>query len=180
MNRIIAWVLMATAALLAASMLGVAAAEAPTATTPPHVVSVAGAARVPIAQNAEQSAAIAAYHQALTAAVEDGKGKAQLLAAAAGVTLGAVQSVIEGGGSVGCTGLNGEGEYTPYEGAEPDFGSGGVEGVRGVPSAAASTPALKKSSKPKKKKKKKPKGAKAASAPACMVSADVTLIYTIG
>lgn len=179
MNRIIAWVLMATAALLVASMLGVAAAEAPTATPPPHVVSVAGIGRVPIAQDAEQSAANAAYHQALTAAVEDGKSKAQLLAADAGVTLGGVQSVIEGGGDVGCTGLNGEGEYTPYEGAEPDFGSGGVEGLAVAPRAAASTPVLKKSSKPKKKKKKKPKGAKAASAAGCTVSADVSLIYTI-
>jgi biopolymer transport protein ExbD len=171
---------MVTAALIAASTLGVAAAESPTsATTPPHVVSVSGAGRAPIAQGAEQSAANAAYHQALTAAVEDGKGKAELLAADAGVTLASVQSVIEGGGSVGCTGLNAEGEYVPYEGTEPDFGNGGVEGVAVPERAAASAPVVSKSPKAKKKKKKKPKGAKAASAAGCTVSADVSLIYAI-
>jgi uncharacterized protein YggE len=180
-KRIIAWVLMVTAALIAASMLGVAAAESPTTTTtPPHVVSVSGAGRVAIAQSAEQSAADTAYHLALTAAVEDAKGKAELLAADAGVTLGGVQSVIEGGGSVGCTELSAEGEYAPYEGAEPDFGSGGVEGVAVPERAAASAPVVSKSpTLKKKKKKKKPKAASAASAGGCTVSADVSLIYAI-
>lgn len=173
---------MATAALAIASTLGVAAAEAPTSATPPaHVLSVGGAGRAPIAIAAEQSAADAAYHQALTAAVEDGKGKAQLLAQAAGATLGEVEDVIEGSGGVECTSPEAENGYTAYEGAEPDFGRGAesVVAERAAPSFSSSSKAATPAKKKKKKKKPHP-SAKAARVASCEVTAGVELVYALG
>ncbi len=62
----------------------------------------------------------------MAAAITDGQAKAQFLASSAGVTLGAVQSIVENGGYIGCTGNEIE-----YLGEQPDFGSPGV-GVSGV------------------------------------------------
>jgi uncharacterized protein YggE len=183
LKRLVGLILIATAALVIASTLGVAAAEAPTsATPPPHVLSVGGAGRAPIAADAEQTAADAAYHQALTAAVEDGKGKAQLLAQDAGATLGEVEDVIEGGGGVNCISPEAEYGYAPYEGAEPDFGSGAESVVSGasLPEAASSVSSSPRPvTKKKKKKKKKHPPAKAASAATCTVTAHVTLVYSL-
>jgi len=178
-RRLIAAITIATAALVAASFLGVAAAEAPTSATPPlRVVSVEGVGRVPIADEAEQAAADAAYHQAMTAALEDGHGKAQLLASDAGGTLGAVQSITEGSGSIECE--SPVDEYLSYKGAEPDFGSGESRDYAVAPEAA-SAPSRATATPTKKKKKKKKKKAKAAlvTLTTCTLSARVAVSYVL-
>jgi len=172
-TRFIAVTLVATAALIAVSMLGEASAEAPTSgTPPPRLVSVTGVARGPIAINAEQAAADAAYHQALTAAVEDGHAKAELLASDTGAKVGAVQSISEQGGSVRCqeSGQATEyAQYVGYEGATPDFGSSeGSFNSAVAPAASAGKPA-----------KRKKHARKASTAATCTVSARVSLGYLL-
>jgi hypothetical protein len=56
MKSVIAATVAVTAGLIVANMLGVAAAEAPTA-TPVRTVSVEGVASIPIAQNANLASA---------------------------------------------------------------------------------------------------------------------------
>ena len=85
-------------------------------------MSVEGVANVPIAQDANLATATAVYRQGMAAAMTDGQGKAEFLASKAGVTLGGVQSIVEGGGYIGCTSSE-ETSYTEYEGEQPDFGS---------------------------------------------------------
>lgn len=171
------------AGLVAANMLGVAAAEAPTGTTPVRTVSVQGVAEVPIPQNANRETADAVYRQGMAAALSDGQGKAEFLAGKAGVTLGSVQSIGEGGGSIECSakGLSVEGEeryersfYEPYEGEQPDFGSARSSTAVAPQPAAAATPTRKKT-----KAKPKPT-AKKASPTVCTLSASVSLVYAIG
>ena len=171
-------ILVAAAALIAAGLLGVASAEAPT-TTPVRTVGVEGTGNAPIAREANATAANAAYRQATAAAVSDGLEKAQFLATRVGGTLGAVQSVVEENGYVSC---EGEGnEYNSYLGVEPDFGSGQAPAGRfeeAAPSASSrsrgSSPTTAHKSKPKKKKK-----AKKASAVSCTVSASVAINYEL-
>jgi uncharacterized protein YggE len=168
-------------ALVAAGMLGVAAAEAPTTTSPPPTVSVQGVATVPIEQSASSATATTVYRQGMAAAVTDGQAKAQFLASSAGVTLGAVQSIVENGGYIGCTG-----EEVEYSGEQPDFGSPGVgvspgevsvPRVEGTAAPVASKPAVKHA---KKKKKRKPAPvAKRASVADCTLTAQVSLTYAI-
>ena len=119
-------------ALIAAGMLGVASAEAPTTASPPPTVSVQGVAIEPIEQSASSTTATTVYRQGMAAAVTDGQAKAQFLASSAGVTLGAVQSIVENGGYIGCTGNEVE-----YSGEQPDFGSPGVGVLRGRGERAA-------------------------------------------
>ena len=102
-------------------MLGVASAEAPTTASPPPTVSVQGVAIEPIEQSASSATATTVYRQGMAAAITDGQAKAQFLASSAGVTLGAVQGIVENGGYIGCTGNEVE-----YLGEQPDFGSPGV------------------------------------------------------
>jgi hypothetical protein len=161
------------AGLTVASMLGVAAAEAPTTTTPTPTVSVDGVATVPIAQDANLATATAAYRQGMAAAVTDGKGKAEFLASNAGVTLGAVQSIVEGGGSIECRGGENEVDYAEYQGEQPDFGSRPVTEV--APEAAA-RPSVHK---PAAKHSKKKTTAKKAAAVTCTLRAEVSLAYAI-
>jgi hypothetical protein len=176
------------AGLFVANMLGVAAAEAPTATTttpattPPRAVSVEGVANVPIAQDANLEAADAAYRQAMADAIGDGLGKAESLAGKAGVTLGSVQSIVEDGGSIECMRKAEEAEgqgpfYASYEGERPDFGSAAVSTDRGIVAAplAAAAPAVRSN---RKKAKSKPM-AKKASTVTCTLSAAVLLSYAI-
>jgi len=169
-------------ALIAAGMLGVASAEAPTTTSPPPTVSVQGVATEPIEQSATAASATAVYRQGMADAISDGQAKAQFLASKAGVTLGAVQSIVEDGGYIGCTSSE-ESSNDEYQGAQPDFGSPGVA----TPVTAVSTPrAVTKTtpgmSKPAlrhgKKKRKKP-SAKQASATTCTLSTQVSLVYTL-
>lgn len=171
-------ILAAAVALVAASMIGVAAAEAPTATVPVRTVSVAGVASVPIPQAAPQAEADAVYRQGMAAALGDAQGKAEFLAGKAGVTLGAVQSITEDGGSISCRAEEAE-AYAEYEGEQPDFGSGlAVASV--APEAAARTgaakPAVKKA---RKKRPKKRPMAKKATAGSCKLEAQVSLTYAI-
>jgi hypothetical protein len=170
--------LVAAAALIAAGLLGVASAEAPT-TTPVRTVGVEGTGNAPIAREANATVANAAYRQAMAAAISDGLEKAQFLATRVGGTLGAVQSVVEENGYVSC---EGEGnEYNSYLGVEPDFGSGQAPSGRfeeAAPSASSrsrgSAPTTAHKSKPKNKKK-----AKKASAVSCTVSASVAINYEL-
>jgi hypothetical protein len=170
-------ILAAAAALVAASMIGVAAAEAPTATAPVRTVSVVGVASVPIPQAAPAAEADAVYRQGMAAALGDAQGKAEFLAGKAGVTLGAVQSIAEDGGSISCRAEEAE-AYAEYEGEQPDFGSGVA--VRAVaPEAAArgaAKPAVKKA---RKKRPTRRPTAKQATAGSCKLEAQVSLTYAI-
>jgi len=183
MRNAVAATVAVLAVLVAANMLGVASAEAPTTTTtttsPGPSVSVEGVATVPIAQAANLAAATSAYREGTAAAIADGHTKAEFLAGKAGATLGAVQSILEDGGSIQCTGAGEEeSDYVAYQGEQPDFGS--VSGSdRGVlvaapESSAAGAPAL-----GHRKKAKKRVSAKKASTTSCTLSAQVTLVYAI-
>jgi Protein of unknown function (DUF541) len=168
------------ACLLAAGMLGVASAEAPTATTPTPSVSVDGVANVPLAQGASMASADAVYRQAMADAVADGQNKAEFLAGKAGVTLGAVQSIVEGGGSIACRGGEPESGYAEYEGEQPDFGTRvttavAPEAVSGA-ARAKQTPGARKP--PSRHSKKQPTAHKATTT-TCMLSAEVSLTYAI-
>ncbi|HSZ13902.1 MAG TPA: hypothetical protein VK790_07690 [Solirubrobacteraceae bacterium] len=176
MRSAIAATLAVTAGLVAANMLGVASAEAPT-TTPIRTVSVEGVATVPIAQEANRATATAVYREGMAAAVADGQNKAEFLTGKVAGTLGAVQSIVEGGGSIECTGTE-ESGYVRYTGEEPDFGT--VE--RSTPFVAApEAAAARPTAKPlvKRRKKKKHPAAKKASAVSCTLGAQVSLVYVI-
>jgi hypothetical protein len=172
-----------TVSLIAAGMLGVASAEAPTTTAPPPTVSVQGVATEPIEQTASAATATAVYRQGMADAISDGQAKAQFLASKAGATVGAVQSIVEGGGYIGCTSSE-ESSNDEYQGAQPDFGSPGVA-VTPVP--AVSTPRAVTEGSPgvrkpaaKRKKKHKTPSARQASATTCTLSTQVSLVYTLG
>jgi len=189
MRNAIAAILLVTAGVFAANMLGVAAAEAPTSTTttststtpvsatPAPTVSVDGVATVPIAQGASVAVATTVYREGMAAAVTDGHSKAEFLAGKAGVTLGSVQSVAEGAGSISCTGGDEESGYSEYQGGQPDFGSSGSSVAYAVAPQARAT-LTKKAHKPVAHPKKKP-AAKVAAATTCTLSASVSLTYQI-
>jgi hypothetical protein len=185
MRNAIAATMAVVAGLVLANMLGVAAAEAPTTATPVRTVSVDGVASVPIAQGANRAVATSAYREGMAAAVADGQSKAEFLASKTAATLASVQSILEGGGSIECTGGE-ESGYIEYQGEQPDFGSPSVSvepAVAPRTPGSASTPLVRKPAakhpKQKKKKKKKKPSAKAATATTCMLSTDVTLVYTL-
>jgi predicted RecA/RadA family phage recombinase len=167
------------AVLFAASMLGVAVAEAP-APAPVRTISVEGVADLPIGQADSAAAATAVYREAMSAAVADGQSKASFLAGKVAATPGAVQSVVEGGGYINCTGGD-ESNYAEYEGEQPDFGSAPQPGVASP--AVASTPAKVLSGVAPRAKKKHPKRkqpvAKKAAAVSCTLTAQVALVYAI-
>ncbi|MFI4992416.1 MAG: SIMPL domain-containing protein [Solirubrobacterales bacterium] len=167
-----------TVSLIAAGLLGVASAEAPTA-SPARTVSVQGVATVPVAQGANLATATAAYRQGMAAAVADGQAKAEFLAGKAGATLGSVQSIAEGGGYIGCTGGEepGGGEYT---GEQPDFGSTGVAVSPAAPRVLANAaPGIRKPVVKHRKKKRKRPLAKHASVVSCTLSTQVSLTYLL-
>ena len=173
----IAATLATVATLVAASMLGVASAEAPTGATPSRSVSVEGIGSAPIAQGADAATANSAYRQAMAAALSDGQNKASFLAGNAGGSLAAVLSVVEDGGYVGCTSPGSrESPYAEYEGAQPDIGY-----ARSAPTpiaAATASPSKGRLGKPAGKKHKKRRAKKAANA-SCTVSAQLSLAYTL-
>ncbi len=173
MKSVIAATLVVAAGLVVVNMLGVAAAEAPT-TTPIRTVSVEGVATVPIGQYAKLAEATAVYRQGMADAIADGQNKAEFLATKVGATLGSVQSIAEGGGSIGCTGGE-ESSYVEYQGEQPDFGSP-TESVS--PLRAEETPSV-KAGKPAVKHRKKHPTAKKASATACTLSTQVSLVFVI-
>lgn len=186
MRTALAAIAAAAAALVIANMLGVAAAEAPTgaSSTAVRSVSVEGVATVPLEQAASQATATAAYRQGMANAIADGLSKAEFLASKTGVTLGAVQTVTEGGGSIECKSTEGEpNTYVPYTGEQPDFGqtnsrvvfSGAV-----APRGAAGPKAVNKPPK-RRKKHKGPIAKKSAAIPStCALAAQVSLVYAIG
>ncbi len=184
--------------LIVAGLLGVASAEAPTTTTPPPTVSVQGVATEPIEQSASSATANAVYRQGMADAISDGQAKAQFLASKAGVTVGSVQSIVEGGGYIGCTSSE-ESSNDEYQGAQPDFGSPGAgtsAPVFNTPHATTkATPGVRKpATRHGKKKPRKPSAkqasatasatattnAKAAGATTCTLSTQVSLTYTLG
>jgi hypothetical protein len=175
--------LTAAAALFAASMLGVAVAEAPTVSSL-RTVNVEGVATLPIPQNADAATASGTYHQAMAAAVDDGKVKAEVLAGKIAGALGAVQTITEDGGEIECS--SGGEEYEPYEGERPDFGSArGSNQVLGASApSAASAPAVRplasKRAGAKKHRKRKHPTARKATAPGCKLTAQVSLAYLLG
>lgn len=184
MRSAIAATMAVTAGLVLANMLGVAAAEAPTTTTvtPIRTVSVDGVASVPIAQGANRAVATAVYREGMAAAVADGQSKAEFLASKTAATLGNVQSVAEGNGSIECTGGEEESSYVAYQGEQPDFGSQESRVIAPELSRSSSAPATvtrPQVKHPKKKKHKRKPSAKAATAVTCTLSTDVTLVYTI-
>jgi hypothetical protein len=166
------------ACLVATGMLGEASAEAPTSAAPTPTVSVDGVAQTPVAQDANAASADAAYRQAMAAAEADGQSKAEFLAGKASVALGAVQSIVEGGGSIACSGGESESGYVEYEGEQPDFGSRVVTTVAPEEaSGVARAPGVRKPQ-AKRSKKKKPTAHKSG-ATSCMLSAEVSLTYAI-
>ncbi len=173
MRSVIAAISAVAVTLVVANMLGVAAAEAPTGATLVRSISVQGVASVPIAQDANLETADSVYRQGMATALSDGQSKAEFLAAKAGVTLGGVQDIVEGGGSIGCTG-GGEEEssYASYQGAWPDFGSGET------PERVVASP-LAKGAPVHPKKKKKHVVAKKSSTATCTLSTQVSLAYAI-
>ncbi len=179
MRNAVAATLVVVAGLMVANMLGVAAAEAPTTTTatPVRTVSVEGVATVPIAQEANRATATSVYREGMAAAIADGQSKAEFLVGKAGGTLGSVQSIAEGGGSIGCTGGE-ESVYVEYKGEQPDFGSSSVA-VAPVSAGARATPARPTVHKPAAKHRKKHATAKKASTAACTLSTQVALVYAI-
>ena len=145
MKSAVAATITVAAGLFAANMLGVAVAEAPTTATPLRTISVQGTATLPIGQGDNAAA-----------------------------TLGAVQSVAEGGGYINCTGAP-ESAYAEYEGEQPDFGSAAQP--RAVVPLAASKP-TNAAARRKRAKSKHPRAKKAA-AVSCTLTAQVALIYAI-
>jgi hypothetical protein len=181
MKGVITAIVAVAAGLVAANMLGTASAEAPTTgpTGPSgaalRTVSVQGVASAPLEQGANAATATGVYRQAMASAVTDGQGKAEFLASKVGATLGAVQSVAEGGGSIECK--NSESGYVQYEGERPDFGHAESGGAL-VPPAAA--PAVKERAKPKRRSHKKTRAKSAvATGVTCALSTQVALVYAI-
>ena len=168
--------------LAAVGALGAAAAEAPTSTSSAlRTVSVQGVATVAIDQSASAAAATAVYRQGMTNALADGQAKAQFLASGAGVTLGAVQSIVEDGGYIQCSG-----NEEQYLGEQPDFGSPGISVVtaagvsaRGVASPRSAPVIHKPAVKHHKKPAARGPTAKHAVVSGCTLSAQVSLVYAL-
>jgi len=130
----------------------------------------------PIGQSATAAAATAVYRQGMTDAVGDGLAKAQFLASKVGATVGAAQSVVEGGGYISC---GGEAEYL---GEQPDFGSPGVS----IPQSGVTAPAVRRGVGPaaggplaKHRKARKSPTAKKATVSTCSLSTQVSLSYLL-
>jgi Protein of unknown function (DUF541) len=170
---IVAAVLLAGAVLVFAAEAETTGSSTPQTSAPQRTVSVEGVATEPVGASASAESAIAAYRQAMAAAIADGQAKAQFLAEKAGATLGQVQSISEGGGDIGC------GNGVEYEGAQPDFGSN-----RGPVFAATAAPAAKGRVAPvtvhKTAKHRRRHGARKSAAESCTLSTEVALTYQMG
>lgn len=172
---IVGAVVLAGAVMVFAAEAETTGSSTPQTSAPMRTVSVEGVATVSVASAASAEAAIAAYRQAMAAAIADGQGKAQFLAEKAGATVGQVQSIGEGGGYISCA------SGVEYEGAQPDFGAS-----RGPVFAASAAPTSKGSvapvavHKPTKHHRRRRRGAKKAAAESCTLSAEVALSYQMG
>ncbi len=176
MKAAIAAVLASAVGLFAANMLGTAVAEAPTG-SPLRTISVQGIANLPVGQHDGAAAATAVYRESMASAVADGQSKAEFLAGKVGATLGSVQSVVEDGGYIACSGGT-ESSYAEYEGEQPDFGSGPQPGFTAPAAAPAKAPSATQRAKPRRAKPKHPVAKKATSA-SCTLAAQISLVYTI-
>jgi hypothetical protein len=183
MKIVIAAAAVTTSGLIATGVLGVATAETPSApatgTSPPRTVSVQGVASQQLASEASSTTATSIYRQAMAAAVADGQAKAQFLAEKAGVTLGSIQSLAEGGGYIECPS---EVEYT---GGQPDFGFATGYGVTATQnrSIASGRPVPfhgKRQTRRKMRPVPKHGSAKKSSAGTCTLSTQVALAYQLG
>jgi predicted RecA/RadA family phage recombinase len=180
---ILATVLTGVVALAVVSMLGVASAEAPTGSTSARTLSVEGVGTLPVESHDSAAAATAVYREGMAKALVDGQSKAAFLAEKSGAALGAVVSIVEGGGYIECTGT--DTEYAEYEGEQPDFGQGvQPSSVSTAAPEAATSPAKEESAsrvshKPK-RKKKHAVAKKSSVAASCTLTANVSLVYAIG
>jgi hypothetical protein len=173
-------------ALAAVSLLGVASAEAPTGSASARTLSVEGVGTLPVGTHDSAAAATAVYREGMAKALLDGQSKAAFLAEKSGAPLGAVVSIVEGGGYIECTGT--DTEYAEYEGEQPDFGQGvqpspvstaAPESAAAAPSRGEGAPRV--SHRPKRKhSRKRPVAKKASAAASCILTADVSLVYAIG
>jgi hypothetical protein len=167
--------------LIAAGVLGVAGAETSTSTTVggplaslPRTVGVQGVAREAIDQNASAAQATAVYRQGMADAMADGQVKAQFLVSKAGVALGPIQSIAEGGGYISCTG------ETEYQGEQPDFGSTATFGSAvGVSAPSAQRPLTAHRPTIKRPKHRRRHTAKKASTGTCILSTQLSLAYAL-
>jgi hypothetical protein len=179
MKILIAAAAVLATALIAVGVLSVASAETtptPTATVsaPLRTVSVQGVASEPLPPEASAATATAVYRQGMADAISDGQAKAQFLAEKAGATLGAPQSIGEGGGSIECS------EGQEYLGAQPDFGYGDGVGAIAGPTVSAAKGPVPLTHKPAVKRHKKKHKAKAkAAAGSCTLSTQVALVYQL-
>jgi uncharacterized protein YggE len=131
MSRWIGATAVAVLALAVAGVIGTAGAQDTTPTTPTttaassqRLITVNGAGEESVASDANAAARNTAYRTALTAALDDAKSKAGLIAGREGLTLGAVQSVTEQGNSLmnGCAvayGVAGKGVAVPAPARAP-------------------------------------------------------------
>jgi hypothetical protein len=180
---VLATLLTGVVALVAVSMLGVASAEAPTGSASARTLSVEGVGTLPVGSHDSAVAATAVYREGMAKALVDGQSKAAFLAEKSGAALGAVISIVEGGGYIECTGN--DTEYVEYEGEQPDFGQGvQPPSVSTAAPEAATTPSKEESasrvSHRPKRKHNDSVAKKASAAAGCSLTADVSLVYAIG
>lgn len=173
---------MAAAGLVAGGVI-VMAAEAETTTTstpaasaPLRTVSVQGVANEPLDSAASAETATTVYRQAMAGAIVDGQAKAQFLAEKTTATLGQVQSISEGGGSISCP------EGIEYVGGQPDFGSGAS--VAPVFAGAVQAPVAKGHAPPTvgkapAKHRRRRHSAKKSATESCTLSTQVALVYQL-
>jgi hypothetical protein len=181
---VLATLLAGVVALVAVSMLGVASAEGPTGSASARTLSVEGVGTLPVGSHDSAAAATAVYREGMAKALVDGQSKAAFLAEKSGAALGAVISIVEGGGYIECTGS--DTEYVEYEGEQPDFGQGvQPSSVSTAAPEAATSPSKEESAsrvshRPKRKHKKGPVAKRSSEAASCALTANVSLVYAIG
>jgi hypothetical protein len=173
MRGVILTIVAVATGLLVVNMLGIASAEAPTGSTAaaPRTVGVQGVATVPLEQGASAATATGVYRQAMADAIADGHSKAEYLASKVGVALGGVQSVTEGGGSIGCK--DDESQYVTYEGEQPDFGHPQPTAVY------AAAPAVRSKLNSSAKRRKASAKRASVTGTTCTLASQVSLVYLI-
>jgi uncharacterized protein YggE len=174
---VVAVVSVVAVALIAASLLGVAGAETTTTATPipsapTRTVSVQGVGSVSLEPTASAAAATTAYRSAMAAAIGDGQSKAQFLAEKAGASLGQVQSIGEGSGSIQCPGEE------EYAGGQPDFGSGAPVAVAPFAASVKNRATVRRAPAVKPHKGRRRSAHKSAVEP-CALSTQVALVYQL-
>ncbi|MCW3032423.1 MAG: hypothetical protein QOK19_254 [Solirubrobacteraceae bacterium] len=178
-RAVLALLLTGAAAAIALGMLGVASGEGPAGSTAARSLSVEGVGTVPIGIADTAAQATGVYREGMAKALTDAQAKAAFLAEKSGAPLGAVGSLVEDGGYIECTGVEGP-NYSGYEGEQPDFGYGRAPIAAAAPLGASvkGTSAPTVSHRPKVKRKRHT-AHKAASA-RCNLTANVSAVYALG